>query len=247
MGVRRRHAGMAPPRVADLKRWRINTLVNWNGMWIAGDFSSGRLYGLDWFTQTEDGTPMERRRITGVLSDQGNGIIVNAMKIGIDTGNPQDPPVSDHGIDPVTTAVKYLVVPTTNTTDYSGVSFDDSSWSMALAPFGNAPNADAATHGFPADPVTNWPLSTNLWYRYTLLLNPSTDMLAKIYVDDGVQFFVNGVMVYEYIPPEGSMTFYHEVTIPGGYFVNGDNVLAMKSLELYGALSYFAFTLEQAP
>jgi hypothetical protein len=72
----------------DLNRWRINTLTNWSGKWIAGDFSNGLLYEMDWDVQSEAGVPMERRRISGVLSDSQNAVIVNAIQLVVDTGQP---------------------------------------------------------------------------------------------------------------------------------------------------------------
>lgn len=76
----------------DLKRWRINDLVKWNGKWIAGDFSNGKLYTLDWDVQSEAGVEMERMRVTGVLSDDQNAVIVNALELVFDTGQPQKEP-----------------------------------------------------------------------------------------------------------------------------------------------------------
>lgn len=79
-----------------LTRWRLNDLVFWNGMWIGGDFSNGKLYRLDWNVMQEDGQIMERLRVTGVLHDSQNPVIVNAMALVMDTGNavvvPQIPP-----------------------------------------------------------------------------------------------------------------------------------------------------------
>lgn len=72
-----------------LSRWRINDLVHWNGKWIAGDYSNGKLYEVDWDVQTESGVEMERMRVTGVLSDDQNPIIVNAVELVFDTGQPQ--------------------------------------------------------------------------------------------------------------------------------------------------------------
>lgn len=69
-------------------RWRINTLTNWNGMWIAGDFANGLLYRLDWQAMHEDGEILERRRITGVLQDSQNPIVISAIALVIDTGLP---------------------------------------------------------------------------------------------------------------------------------------------------------------
>lgn len=72
-----------------LNRWRVNDLVRWNGKWIAGDYSNGKLYTLDWNVQTEAGVEMERMRVTGVLSDSQNAIIVNALELVFETGQPQ--------------------------------------------------------------------------------------------------------------------------------------------------------------
>jgi hypothetical protein len=81
-----------------LGRWRINDLVQWNGMWIAGDFSNGRLYRLDWDVMHEDGEIMERRRVTGVLHDSQNAVIVNAIALVMDTGRPAvDAPLTIYG------------------------------------------------------------------------------------------------------------------------------------------------------
>jgi len=75
-----------------LKRWRMNDLVRWNGKWIGGDFSNGKLYTLDWNVQNEAGVEMERMRVTGVLSDSQNPIIVNAVELVFETGQPQKEP-----------------------------------------------------------------------------------------------------------------------------------------------------------
>jgi hypothetical protein len=61
-----------------LDRWRINALVYWNGHWIGGDYSNGKLYRLDWDHKLECCEPLERRRISGVLHDNQNEVGVNA-------------------------------------------------------------------------------------------------------------------------------------------------------------------------
>jgi hypothetical protein len=73
----------------NLKRWRINDLVSWNGGWYGGDFSNGRIYKLDWDVQTEAGVEMERMRVTGVLANAQNPVMVNAFELVFDTGQPQ--------------------------------------------------------------------------------------------------------------------------------------------------------------
>ena len=79
---------------AGLDRWRINTLTSWAGQWIAGDYSNGKLYRLDWAAQDEDGAVLERRRITGVLHDNQNRVTVNAVALVFDTGRGGDTPMT---------------------------------------------------------------------------------------------------------------------------------------------------------
>lgn len=74
-----------------LTRWRINTLTKWNGVWIAGDYTNGKLYELNWDVQDEDHAVLERRRITGVLSDNQNRVTVDGVALVLDTGTAASP------------------------------------------------------------------------------------------------------------------------------------------------------------
>lgn len=74
-----------------LDRWRINTLTRWKGHWIAGDYTNGKLYELNWDVQDEDGAVLERRRVTGVLSDNQNRVTVNGVALVFDTGTATEP------------------------------------------------------------------------------------------------------------------------------------------------------------
>jgi hypothetical protein len=74
-----------------LDRWRINTLTRWNGHWIAGDYTNGKLYELNWDVQDEDGAVLERRRVTGVLSDNQNRVTVDGVALVFDTGTTTEP------------------------------------------------------------------------------------------------------------------------------------------------------------
>lgn len=71
-----------------LDRWRINALVRWNGQWIAGDFYNGRLYKLDWRVQAEYDQPLVRRRVTAAIHADENEVIINALRIVANTGQP---------------------------------------------------------------------------------------------------------------------------------------------------------------
>lgn len=74
-----------------LDRWRINTLTRWNGHWIAGDYTNGKLYELNWDVQDEDGAVLERRRVTGVLANNQNRITVDGVALVFDTGTATEP------------------------------------------------------------------------------------------------------------------------------------------------------------
>src|SRR5699024_5667993 len=69
-----------------LDRWRVNDLAKCYGQWIAGDYSNGKLYTLDWDAQHENGEVLERRRVTGVLHDNQNRVIVNGLQLVVETG-----------------------------------------------------------------------------------------------------------------------------------------------------------------
>lgn len=73
-------------------RWRVSALVKWGRHWIAGDFINGRLYQLDWNVKREADEPLERRRVTGVLHDDQNRLIVNAFELVFDTGMDESSP-----------------------------------------------------------------------------------------------------------------------------------------------------------
>ncbi len=182
--------------------------------------------------------------VTGIRTTPGDYVVVIRVldTVGRSVSKTDRSTTVAQQINPVEDEIRYLVIPTSDMTDYSAPGFDDSAWPLGLASFGNSPNADAATHGFPAIPATNWPLSTNLWYRANLFASPVTDLNVRVYADDGVQLWVNGALVYSYVPiVPTSPVFYHEFTIPASALVNGQNVLAFKSLEIFGSLSYFCF------
>lgn len=70
-----------------LDRWRLNTLTSWNGGWYGGDYSNGKIYALDWNVQSENGAPMEKRRISSWLADNGNRLILDGIQLIVDTGD----------------------------------------------------------------------------------------------------------------------------------------------------------------
>jgi hypothetical protein len=99
-----------------LNRWRVSTLTKWNDRWIAGDYANGQLYMLDWNTQAEGDQVLERRRITGVMSDVENALIVNAIRLVVDTGAPAAQKKTVYG---VLTSLLYPLVATDSLRDMS--------------------------------------------------------------------------------------------------------------------------------
>lgn len=69
-----------------LDRWRVSSLVYWNGQWIAGDFQRGLLYVLDWDYPLEGDDPLVRERITGVTHSDQARVIIPYAELVVDTG-----------------------------------------------------------------------------------------------------------------------------------------------------------------
>jgi len=69
-----------------LDRWRLNTLFKWNGDWYGGDFQSGKLYKLVRNYVYEGCEIMPRRIRSGVLHNNGNRVVVNGVKLTMQTG-----------------------------------------------------------------------------------------------------------------------------------------------------------------
>lgn len=72
-----------------LDRWRVNGIVEWNGKWIADDYTNGNLYEVDWDTFDECGQLIERDMITPVLHDNGNYLGVLRVDVLFATGGPR--------------------------------------------------------------------------------------------------------------------------------------------------------------
>lgn len=85
-----------------LSNWRIATLTKVGERWIAGDRFNGRLYELDWDAMQDDGGPLVSERITGILHQNGDKLVVDGIMLTFDTGRPQVPsgqwvPLADSG------------------------------------------------------------------------------------------------------------------------------------------------------
>lgn len=77
-----------------LDRWRINTLVKWNGAWYAGDYSSGILYRLEWGYVYEGADIFQRMIRSGVMHGDGNPALIHALKVLVNTGAAPSEPFS---------------------------------------------------------------------------------------------------------------------------------------------------------
>lgn len=76
-----------------LDRWRINALAKSNGKYIAGDYSSGRVYEVEWGNVYEACEIMPRKVRTGVLHNASNRVRVDGFRIVAATGQPPIMPV----------------------------------------------------------------------------------------------------------------------------------------------------------
>src|SRR5690625_4531162 len=78
-------------------RWRINDLTRCYGQWLAGDFTNGVIYRLDWNAAHENGQTLERRRTMGYISDSGNRVVINGFRLSLQTGSVQPPALGISG------------------------------------------------------------------------------------------------------------------------------------------------------
>lgn len=75
-----------------LDRWRINALAKSNGKYIAGDYSSGRVYEVEWGNVYEACEIMPRKIRTGVLHNASNRVRVDGFRLVAATGQPPTMP-----------------------------------------------------------------------------------------------------------------------------------------------------------
>lgn len=68
---------------------RLSCIVNWNNLWIGGDYQSGRLYVLDWDYMLQVDQPHVRRVHTMPLQANGNRLNLHRLKLQFDTGGPE--------------------------------------------------------------------------------------------------------------------------------------------------------------
>lgn len=141
---------------------------------------------------------------------------------------------------------RYLQVAPSDSTDYSGPAFDDSSWSTGAAPFGGweegygesdiaegAPTAfnPVAEYDARFEPTfaSQWEPNTRLWLRRTLTLSsvPSGALRITIYIEDHCELFVNGVSILSTpADHDGGVGQYFE--IPDHHLVTGENFIAIR-------------------
>lgn len=80
-----------------LSRWRVNALVEWNGLWVANDYTNGKIYAVDWGVSYEGADPLERGIKTPILHDDQNPITVIRLDLLFDTGTETQTPEEASG------------------------------------------------------------------------------------------------------------------------------------------------------
>jgi hypothetical protein len=68
-------------------RWRLNSLFKWNGHWWGGDYNSGKMFKLDWDFALDACDPIVRRRVGGIIHNNGNLLSLDGVRIGYNTGH----------------------------------------------------------------------------------------------------------------------------------------------------------------
>ncbi|MCW0398779.1 hypothetical protein NB688_000593 [Xanthomonas sacchari] len=147
---------------------------------------------------------------------------------------------------PTSDGWSYLVVPSSNTADYSTIEVDDSSWSVGASPFASSDHHPYAEDGgFPLVAGTNWPVNTKIWVRKWFTVTSPTAFEMTIFVDNFATVWVNGHLV---LPRAGvgsgasAGAFMHTFTVPASALVAGSNVLALLGEDV-GDYTYAAFNM----
>jgi hypothetical protein len=140
---------------------------------------------------------------------------------------------------------RYLVIAQSDTVNRSSPTFDDSSWNIGQAPFGDEYNEAAATYGFPGNPATILPQNMAAWLRTDIIIpNIDNDFLFEAFVDNGIDFYVNGVKVAStYINAGG----YYSTTITKDKFVVGVNKIAVRGTDDLNTAGKFYFGFRLRP
>lgn len=75
-----------------MDRWRLNTMVKWNGDWYGGSCVDGRFFRLDWSWfaegEGENEEEMVSERTCGVLHDNENWVKLGGLRMVFDAGQP---------------------------------------------------------------------------------------------------------------------------------------------------------------
>ena len=133
---------------------------------------------------------------------------------------------------------KYVNATTATAASVSTVGFempgyDDSSWFTGPAPFGNVSGGD-----FGNASGTVWDAFHDPLLRKTIVLGSPVAMNVDLGVDNGYDFFVNGVHVSGANAEGYTFRWEYSFSIPSSYFVAGPNVIAV-ALEDHGGLTAF--------
>lgn len=74
-----------------LERWRPVSMTYWNNKWYAGDFQHPILWEVDWDYMLEGTDPFDCERITGVISDNQNYLLISRVELIMETGQIETP------------------------------------------------------------------------------------------------------------------------------------------------------------
>jgi hypothetical protein len=68
--------------------WRLADCMYWEGQWIGGDATTGRLYTLDWDYPWDGTEELEREFSPGILFADQRGVEINEIEVLVTPGNP---------------------------------------------------------------------------------------------------------------------------------------------------------------
>jgi hypothetical protein len=141
---------------------------------------------------------------------------------------------------------RYFVTTGGDSTDRSGIGFDDSAWATGTYPMGNAVylGVDSpSNYGFSNTVGTSIPAGSRVWTRAHINLSVvPANFQFECFVDDIIEVYLNGVHAGTVSDSGG----YHKiVSLPSTGLVVGDNVIAIRLTDTSGtgARIWFDWTI----
>lgn len=122
---------------------------------------------------------------------------------------------------------RYMVTSNGDNTDRSGITYDDTGWSVGRPPFASEPWFLPGSYGFATVPATVVPSAQKVWMRTHVQMGKIPASLRfQAFVDNDCRVYINGQQVLQVGAENGA---YYDEDLPiWPFFPNADNVIAVE-------------------